>query len=224
MQTIYFGLIILGLSQNACKNESQKSASKFWDLPEIIEEAKSKGILDDIFPVEGDCKEALENNDDSDRCITKQHAVESLIKSCNDPSGEQLAAIEEPENFEDITKEETADKYRSCYQADLGYSRVLQGEAKAELELNDSEEERNLSSSLKGDINLFDKDVDVFNADFSADALNPNTMSSISVFGKEVFSFDKRIPEMEFAYTGDAPKKYEISYGLPLANFLVNLN
>ena len=54
--------------------------------------------------MEGDCKAVLENNDDSDRYITKQHAVEFISR--DNPSGEQLAAIEEPENFEDINKEE----------------------------------------------------------------------------------------------------------------------
>ena len=222
MKNLIFMTIFIGVGQNACKNETNKSTTKFWDLPEIIEEAKSSGIIDDIFSVEGDCKEAFENKDDSDRCVTKQKAIKSLIKSCQSQSAETADGIEEPDNLDSDAKIEESDRFRSCYEAGLGFSRVMLGEAKAEMEINDNDEKRNIYSSLSGDINLFEKPVDIFMADISADALNLGAQSSVMVFGKEVFAFDKRVPDMEFAYTGDAPKKFEIRYGLPIPRFLVN--
>ena len=135
--------------------------------------------------------------------------------------GETADGIEEPDNLDSDAKiEEVIDS--ALAEAGLGFSRVMLGEAKAEMEINDNDEKRNIYSSLSGDINLFEKPVDIFMADISADALNLGAQSSVMVFGKEVFAFDKRVPDMECAYTGDAPKKFEIRYGLPIPRFLVN--
>ena len=94
--TVIIPFIIIGIS---CKNKETGSDTKFWDLPEIIEEAKSSGLMDDIYPVEGDCKSALDNNDDNDRCITKQDKKESLIRACDSFQRKNDTDIEEREDL-----------------------------------------------------------------------------------------------------------------------------
>ena len=131
--------------------------------------------------------------------------------------------VEETGDLENnAVKTDDKTRFNSCYEAHVGHSRVINGEGRAELEVNNTPSERNVNSDLGVDIIVFEKPVSVVSADFNADALNPKASGKIVVFGKEVWSSAGSIPEFKIAYTADKPKKYEITYGVPIPKFLVN--
>ena len=198
---------LLSLVLIQCKKSNSSSETKFFDLKEKID-VWSEGESSDVIPPSEECS-GNESQEDSTfkECTSSQVAELPLFRPCGLNS--------DPENIQ----EETGFDYTNlslCYEAEVGFRKVLKGHAKGEFETVNSQVDRKIKANLKVDGSIFSHPIDVGELDLRTSGKDLDAGATISLFGKEIWSQRGEFPRFNISYMGDHPQGFDASYGFPI--------
>lgn len=207
MRAIIF--LILPLAFSCGSKEPTSSEQKFWDLPELIDEWKAEGDIEDTELVDPTkCEEVFDAESGSKSlCRSLQKATLSQTFSCAD-SSEPIA----------IEADSMSSKLELCYEASAGYKKTFAGDIHAEFRAGNQDGFKKVDAGLELGASLLDVEVDVFDMDFDMDGSDLSAGGSVMAFGQEIWSQSSKAPQVKLAYmASDSLRDYRLTYGFPIS-------